>query len=219
MGNMQAIYGRGVHPLNRVQRTLVIANYATVAKPSLVMPCKYIDDWNDVDIRVETATGNIRGIVDATSTRNMVVVELRAVRGEQIAAAVTDHTQAQVVAAIGDHTQAQVVASLADHAAHAHTLITQGVAGAVGIAIGWDVGFAQIEDAGGVALHTMAGGGATAIQDTAAAMVHAGGADLTHVAGGATVAHATVANAYAEDREIADQAVAATIIVLAKGHM
>ena len=60
-------------------------------------------------------------------------------------------------------------ADVAAHAAHAHDLISQGVAGAVGVAIGWDAvaPIAQLEDAGAAALHTLAGGGATGVQDFA----------------------------------------------------
>jgi len=60
-------------------------------------------------------------------------------------------------------------ADVAAHADHAHDLISQGVAGAVGIALGWDAvaPIAQLEDAGAAALHTLAGGGATGVQDEA----------------------------------------------------
>ena len=60
-------------------------------------------------------------------------------------------------------------AAVADHAAHAHDLISQGVAGAVGVAIGWDAvaPITQLEDAGAAAPHTLAGGGATGVQDFA----------------------------------------------------
>ena len=220
MGNLQASRGTGVHPLTRVRQTLVIANYATGAKPSLVLPCKYVGNWNDVDIRVETAAGNLRGVADATSTRNQLVVEIRSLRGEQLAATVGNHTQAQVVAAVGNHTQVQVVAAILDHPVHAHDLISQGLGGAVGVTIGYDaIAPTQLEDGGAAALHTWPGGGATGVQDFAA-MAHAvGGAPVVHGAGGAPVAHATIANAYAEDREIADQAVAATIIVEANGYL
>jgi len=58
-------------------------------------------------------------------------------------------------------------ADVAAHADHAHDLISQGVAGAVGVAIGWDAvpAIAQLEDAGAAALHTLAGGGATGVQN------------------------------------------------------
>lgn len=60
-------------------------------------------------------------------------------------------------------------ADVADHADHAHDLISQGVGGAVGVAIGWDAvaPITQLEDAGAAALHTLAGGGATGVQDQA----------------------------------------------------
>jgi len=60
-------------------------------------------------------------------------------------------------------------AAVAQHADHAHTLISQGVAGAVGVAIGWDAvpAITQLEDAGAAAPHTMAGGGATGVQNYA----------------------------------------------------
>ena len=46
-------------------------------------------------------------------------------------------------------------AAVAQHAAHAHDLVSQGVAGAPGVALGWDnVVPTQMEDAGAAALHT-----------------------------------------------------------------
>jgi len=67
-------------------------------------------------------------------------------------------------------TAAPVVHAGADvdpHADHAHDLISQGVGGAVGVALGWDAvaPITQLEDAGAVAAHTLAGGGATGVQD------------------------------------------------------
>jgi hypothetical protein len=51
-------------------------------------------------------------------------------------------------------------------AAHAHDLISQGLAGPVANVLGLDATFSILQDAGGVALHTVPGGGATGIQDT-----------------------------------------------------
>ena len=56
MGNMQRRRGKGIHPIVRRTAQLVIAGYATVAKPAIPLPGKYIADWSDVKIRVESAT-------------------------------------------------------------------------------------------------------------------------------------------------------------------
>lgn len=53
------------------------------------------------------------------------------------------------------------------HAAHAHALNSMGLGAGIAPAIGWDNGAAptQLEDAGAVSTHTLAGGLATGIQD------------------------------------------------------
>ncbi len=53
------------------------------------------------------------------------------------------------------------------HADHAHDFITQGLGVAVGVALGWDAvpNPTQLEDGGAAALHTLAGGLASGIQD------------------------------------------------------
>ncbi len=58
-------------------------------------------------------------------------------------------------------------AAVAQHADHAHDFISQGVGGAVGVAIGFDAVAPPtvLEDAGAAAPHTFAGGGATGVQD------------------------------------------------------
>jgi len=61
---------------------------------------------------------------------------------------------------------AHVNAAVDAHAVHAHALISQGLGGAVTIALGWDgAAPAQMEDGGAAALHTFPGGGATGVQD------------------------------------------------------
>ncbi len=59
-------------------------------------------------------------------------------------------------------------ADVAQHTDHNHDLISQGVAGAVGVALGFDAVAppTEVEDAGAAALHTLAGGAATGIQNT-----------------------------------------------------
>lgn len=59
-------------------------------------------------------------------------------------------------------------AAVAQHDNHNHDLISQGVAGAVGVALGLDAVAppTEVEDGGAAALHTLAGGGATGIQNT-----------------------------------------------------
>ena len=209
MGNMQRNRRTGVHPVVPRTAQLVIAAYATAAKPSVAMPGRYIANFNDVEIRVESATGNLRGYLDATSTLNAAVVEIRSVRGEQVAASIGNHTQAQVAGALADHTQAQVAGALADHPVHQHDITTVVAAGG-GSALTEPVIAGPFESAGGGQVNP------NAVDANAAAQAHAAGAAaLAHAAGAAALAHATIANAYAEDREIADQALAATITVTA----
>jgi hypothetical protein len=52
---------------------------------------------------------------------------------------------------------------------HAHDLITQGVGGAVGAAIGLSAALNSLEDVGAAALHTVPGAGATGVQNAVAA--------------------------------------------------
>jgi len=87
---------------------------------------------------------------------------------------------------LGNHTQAQIVAALADHAVHAHALGSQGLGGGVAVALGMPAGLNSLEDAGAAAPHTIPGGGATGVQNNAAAQAHAAGA--------APVTHAAAAN-------------------------
>jgi len=102
-----------------------------------------------------------------------------------------DHAGADVAGALATHLQAAVVAALADHAVHAHDVISQGVGGAPANALGLSAALNTLEDAGGAALHTVPGAGATGVQNNAAAQAHAvGGAAVAHGAGAAPLVHA-----------------------------
>jgi len=93
--------------------------------------------------------------------------------------------------ALGAHATADIAAALADHAVHAHALVSQGLGAPVTNALGLPVGLNTLEDAGGVALHTVPGAGATGVQNNAAAQAHAAGAaPVTHA--GATPVVAAV---------------------------
>jgi hypothetical protein len=102
-----------------------------------------------------------------------------------------NHATADVAAALADHAQAAIVAALADHAVHAHDLISQGTGAPPANALGLPAALNSLEDAGGVALHTVAGAGATGVQNNAAAQAHAvGGAPVAHAASAVPVVHA-----------------------------
>ena len=68
------------------------------------------------------------------------------------------------------------------HAVHAHDLISQGLGGPVANALGLPAGLNVLNDAGGAALHTVPGAGATGVQNNPAVQAHVFGA-------GAPVAH------------------------------
>jgi len=93
-------------------------------------------------------------------------------------------------ASLADHPGADIAGALADHAVHAHDLITQGTgAPPAGGAIGLDATLTALEDAAIAALHTVPGGGATGVQNNAAAQTHtAGAAPVTHTGGNPVVA-------------------------------
>lgn len=87
---------------------------------------------------------------------------------------------------VGNHTQAQVAGALADHAVHAHDFISTGIGGVVANAMGLPAGLNAINDAGAVGAHTVPGGGASGVQNNAAAQAHAAGAaPLAHALTGA----------------------------------
>jgi hypothetical protein len=52
--------------------------------------------------------------------------------------------------------------------AHSHDLVSQGLGGAVANALGLPAGLNELDDAGAAALHTVPGGGATGVQNSAA---------------------------------------------------
>jgi len=109
---------------------------------------------------------------------------------ERLPAALGDHTQAEVIDAIAVHAQALIAGALLDHPVHNHDLVSQGLGGGVTNALGLDAGLTAIEDAGGVATHTVPGGGATGVQDNAAAQAHAAGAaPVGHLVGANPLAH------------------------------
>lgn len=116
--------------------------------------------------------GNIGGLADHTipatapdigSVVSAEITRLPGVLGAHAAGVELAHVP--TVTAVG---HAYAGADVDAHADHAHDLISLGVNGAVAIAIGWDAVPAanQLEDAGAAALHTLAGGLATGIQDT-----------------------------------------------------
>ena len=99
---------------------------------------------------------------------------------------VIDHAAADFATAYGVHTDDIVVDAILNHPVHAHTLVVQAVAvveafGASG------VGTADIESLTG---QTIAGAGATGIQDSAAVQAHADGANPVTHGGALALAHA-----------------------------
>ncbi len=68
----------------------------------------------------------------------------------------------------------RVAAGLAAHAVHAHDFISTGIGGAVANAMGLPAGLNAINDAGAAGPHTVAGGGASGVQNNAAAQTHSG---------------------------------------------
>jgi len=64
-------------------------------------------------------------------------------------------------------------AAVADHPVHAHDFISLGIGGAVANAMGLPAGLNAINDAGAAGNHTVTGGGATGVQNNAAAQTHA----------------------------------------------
>jgi hypothetical protein len=86
--------------------------------------------------------------------------------------------------ALADHPAADVVGAIADHAVHAHDLVVG--AAAVAAPYGASAGGNDVVDGAG---ELIAGGGATGVQDLAAAQVHVAGAGvLAHATGNPIVA-------------------------------
>jgi hypothetical protein len=101
-----------------------------------------------------------------------------------------------VAAALADHPQADIVGAVADHPVHAHDLISQGTgAPPAGGAFGLGAGLNALEDGAAVAAHTVAGGGATGVQNNAAPQAHAAGATpVAHAPGAGVLAHGAAVN-------------------------
>ncbi|MFA5186796.1 MAG: hypothetical protein WC551_09990 [Patescibacteria group bacterium] len=69
---------------------------------------------------------------------------------------------------IADVVTAQIIrvpAGLSDHPAHTHDFVSTGIGGAPANAMGLPAGLDAINDAGAVGAHTVAGGGASGVQD------------------------------------------------------
>lgn len=134
--------------------------------------------------------------IPAAAPDIFAVLEARITRLPNALGVATDHLPAAIVAALADHAQAAIVAALANHAVHAHALISQGTGIApAGGAFGLGAGLNALEDGAAAAPHTAPGGGATGVQNNAAAQAHGNGvAAVVHGAGAAPLVHGAAAN-------------------------